>query len=166
MKKFQIILLAVAAIFSFSTVKAQSASGNKILTAYYTLKDAFIAGDAATVKTSAQALQQNLTTADASAISADKTAWDKTSTDLQSDIKQIVNSKDITGQRGYFNHLSENMYSAVKTFKLNNAPVYRDYCPMKKAYWLSNSSEIANPYYGDMMLTCGQVKETINITGK
>ena len=28
------------------------------------------------------------------------------------------------------------------------------------AYWLSNSKEIYNPYFGDMMLNCGRVADT------
>jgi hypothetical protein len=32
---------------------------------------------------------------------------------------------------------------------------------MAKANWLSDQKEIANPYYGNSMLTCGSVKETL-----
>ena len=28
-------------------------------------------------------------------------------------------------------------------------------------YWLSNSKEVRNPYFGNSMLKCGEVKETI-----
>lgn len=31
----------------------------------------------------------------------------------------------------------------------------------KGAYWLSESEEIKNPYYGEVMLTCGETKEVI-----
>jgi hypothetical protein len=43
--------------------------------------------------------------------------------------------------------------------------IYVQYCPManegKGGYWLSSQEEIMNPYYGDDMLHCGEVKETI-----
>jgi Cu(I)/Ag(I) efflux system membrane fusion protein len=29
------------------------------------------------------------------------------------------------------------------------------------AYWLSESADIRNPYYGEAMLTCGETKETM-----
>jgi hypothetical protein len=29
------------------------------------------------------------------------------------------------------------------------------------AYWLASEKEIKNPYYGDDMLNCGEVKEEI-----
>jgi hypothetical protein len=58
------------------------------------------------------------------------------------------------------------MFEVVKGLKLNTAVVYRQYCPMKKSYWLSESPAIENPYYGNQMLTCGEVKETLNPSGK
>ena len=35
------------------------------------------------------------------------------------------------------------------------------YCPMAKASWLQTSKELANPYMGQKMLQCGEIKETI-----
>jgi len=29
------------------------------------------------------------------------------------------------------------------------------------AYWLSETPDIRNPYYGEEMLTCGETKETL-----
>jgi len=31
----------------------------------------------------------------------------------------------------------------------------------KGGYWLSNSKEIRNPYFGDIMLACGEVTEVL-----
>ncbi|MBA4058359.1 MAG: hypothetical protein C0490_26815, partial [Marivirga sp.] len=49
--------------------------------------------------------------------------------------------------------------------KLSMGILYLEYCPMANnnegAYWLSNEKEIKNPYFGDKMLKCGSVKETI-----
>ena len=42
--------------------------------------------------------------------------------------------------------------------------VYKQYCPMadedRGAYWLSKEKEVLNPYFGDAMLKCGEVKES------
>ncbi|WP_317044539.1 hypothetical protein [Maribacter sp. 4G9] len=44
-------------------------------------------------------------------------------------------------------------------------PVYIQKCPMannnKGAFWLSMEKEIKNPYYGDQMLTCGSIIDSI-----
>ncbi len=46
---------------------------------------------------------------------------------------------------------------------ITEGTVYKQYCPMANkntgAYWLSNSKEIYNPYFGDVMLKCGRVSD-------
>jgi hypothetical protein len=48
---------------------------------------------------------------------------------------------------------------------LASGEIYKQYCPMafegKGDYWYSNSKDIFNPYYGNKMLKCGRVQETI-----
>jgi hypothetical protein len=43
--------------------------------------------------------------------------------------------------------------------------IYKQYCPMAfsntGAYWLSESKEIRNPYFGDKMLKCGRIVSEI-----
>ncbi|MCK5706403.1 MAG: efflux RND transporter periplasmic adaptor subunit [Candidatus Aureabacteria bacterium] len=45
--------------------------------------------------------------------------------------------------------------------------LYLIFCPMafdgKEAYWLSNEQEIKNPYYGDAMPSCGEIKNEYGI---
>ncbi|MCF6308835.1 MAG: hypothetical protein L3J09_12915, partial [Flavobacteriaceae bacterium] len=44
--------------------------------------------------------------------------------------------------------------------------VYLEFCPMADGnnggFWLSYDKEIKNPYFGQAMLTCGEVIETFN----
>ena len=58
------------------------------------------------------------------------------------------------------------MIELVKNSGLSTGEIYVDYCPMamndKGAYWLSNRKDIRNPYFGDKLMTCGEVKETLN----
>jgi hypothetical protein len=57
------------------------------------------------------------------------------------------------------------MATLVKGGQLSAGALYLEYCPMANgnegAYWLSNEKQIKNPYFGDKMLKCGSVKETI-----
>ena len=57
------------------------------------------------------------------------------------------------------------MFAMLKKADLKNAGVYREYCPMafdeKGAYWLSNDPEIKNPYFGNKMLDCGDVEDSL-----
>jgi hypothetical protein len=83
---------------------------------------------------------------------------------LASAAARIVGAPSIERQRAHFATLSDAMISLVKKAGVEGE-VYVDYCPMalddKGAYWLSTDKEIRNPYFGEEMLTCGEVKETI-----
>ena len=78
---------------------------------------------------------------------------------------RITAARDIESQRREYAQLSHTLISLVKESGTNSDEVYVDICPMamndKGAFWLSSTKNIRNPYYGDKMLTCGQVKETI-----
>jgi major membrane immunogen (membrane-anchored lipoprotein) len=79
---------------------------------------------------------------------------------------KITSAADIEAQRKAYSTLSNNMIDLGKKSGLKSGELYVDYCPMalndKGANWLSNKKEIRNPYFGEKMMTCGEVKETIN----
>lgn len=163
MKKFQILIGAMIVLFSISSVSAQNNTPkDAVLTAYYGVKNALISGDAAATNTKAKELLTALTAFPADQLSAaDKTIWTKYATKLQFDARHMAENSNIAHQREHFASLSENMFTTIKALKLNTATVYRAYCPMKKSYWLSEAAAIKNPYYGNEMLTCGEVKQTL-----
>ena len=79
------------------------------------------------------------------------------------DVLHRLDTSDIKKQRDHFKHLSAHMISSVQLFGVNQK-AYSQFCPMansnKGAYWLSLEKEIQNPYYGQAMLTCGEVRDT------
>ncbi len=82
------------------------------------------------------------------------------------EVEQIALIDNAEHQRDRFKLLSEHIYTLVNTTKANETTLYRQYCPMafdnEGAYWLSAEKEIRNPYFGDKMLKCGSIKETID----
>lgn len=74
--------------------------------------------------------------------------------------EHIVKSP-IGHQREHFETLSTDITDLI-TLLGTDKTLYQDYCPMKKAIWLSETKNIKNPYYGSEMLTCGNVKKQIN----
>ena len=84
---------------------------------------------------------------------------------MNSTISAIGKSDDIEKQRQEFVQFNLVFYKSVKMFGLQNVTAYYQYCPManndKGAYWLSSTEDILNPYFGDIMLSCGETKETI-----
>src|SRR5690606_7128973 len=79
--------------------------------------------------------------------------------------RNISTSNDVNAQRTSFSELTKALESELDG-ALSSGEIYKQYCPMafegKGDYWFSNSEEIRNPYYGDKMLKCGRVEETIN----
>jgi hypothetical protein len=79
----------------------------------------------------------------------------------------IEDEGNIEGQRIAFEHLSMSLYDIISASNPHGETVYVQFCPMafdnKGAFWLSDNEEIFNPYFGDKMLKCGVVKETISL---
>jgi hypothetical protein len=80
---------------------------------------------------------------------------------LRFDSRHISESATIEHQREHFANLSKNMFTVLKGLKMNSLTVYKQYCPMKKAVWISETVTIKNPYYGKQMLDCGSTQETL-----
>ncbi|MCG7279810.1 DUF3347 domain-containing protein [Chryseobacterium taklimakanense] len=74
------------------------------------------------------------------------------------------NAGKIDHQREHLDIMSTDFYDLLKDFGTPK-PVYKVFCPMyndkKGAFWLSDSREVKNPYYGKEMLSCGEVQEEI-----
>ena len=128
---------------------------SQLLSSYYNIKNALVAGDAASAASNASEFVKTVNTIDY------KTLSEGNINILSKDAGRIAETKDLAKQRDYFANFSSNMETVAKSFKLSEQPVYLTYCPMKKASWLSSEKEIKNPYYGSAMLTCGEVKETL-----
>jgi len=138
----------------------------KVFTSYVSLKDAFVASNTEKVKSEASTTSEAVAAVDMKLLSgAAHNDWMSYLTPIQTSLKEIENTKDIEVQRKAFSTLSENLYKSIKAFGLGGTEAFYDYCPMafnnEGAYWLSHKEAIRNPYFGDAMLTCGSVKETL-----
>lgn len=134
---------------------------------YTTLKNNLVVGEPAEAKKSAVALLKSLEKMDMGLLEHDAHQyWMEQSARIKGKAERIASSKDLGVQRTYFSPLSNAIISITKTYGIEKDTVFVQYCPMvgndKGAFWLSESSKILNPYYGDEMLTCGSVKDTID----
>lgn len=84
--------------------------------------------------------------------------------DLKGMLSKISETTDIEVQRTIFSDVTEKMTDVVAA-SLSSGEVYKQFCPMafnnKGGYWLSKEEEIRNPYFGNKMLKCGKVTETL-----
>jgi hypothetical protein len=133
----------------------QKNQAQKVLETYLEIKDALVKTDGKAASTKASQLVELLKDTD-----------DELSKKIKFDAKHIADTKDISHQRDHFDTLSQNIYALVKATHPNDMPLYKQYCPMalnnQGAFWLASEKEINNPYFGDRMLHCGSVKETID----
>jgi hypothetical protein len=141
---------------------AQHNSLKPLLGLYYDTKNALANDDAAAVSRSAAALEKAIDNIDPATLPAgERDAFGPLKDRLSYDSRHMAEVPNINHQRAHFASLSLNMYQLAKSVKLSDRPVYEDYCPMKKAYWLTNDPAIKNPYYGRQMPGCGRIAETL-----
>ncbi|MCF7561591.1 efflux RND transporter periplasmic adaptor subunit [Sabulilitoribacter multivorans] len=133
---------------------------------YINLKDALVKEDSKRTSVYATSLLNNLSKVDMKLLSDNNahTHWMSLVGDIKSSATSISKTSDIKGQRDHFKHLSSHLINAVQLFGVKEK-VYVEFCPMadnnKGAYWLSKEEKVINPYFGEAMLTCGEVKQII-----
>ncbi|HXH99356.1 MAG TPA: DUF3347 domain-containing protein [Sphingobacteriaceae bacterium] len=136
---------------SLATVTFKDDKIKSIYTHYIHLKDALVKSDEKTAQSAASELQSALTNAGKTngAVLAGK----------------ISAKADIKVQRAEFNMLTSEIEGMISSGAISAGKIYKQYCPMayegNGAYWLASEPEIRNPYYGDEMLECGEVKKEI-----
>lgn len=145
MKK-NLSLLAML-LFGYS-VFAQNT--NTLLNNYISVKNALVNSDTKMASQAIKSLYQSIK----------KDGNFKQKETLLKSTEKMSKATGIEKQRAVFNEVSTTVWDIVKNAKKINKTVYYQYCPMKKAYWLSTEKEIENPYYGAAMLSCGSVVET------
>jgi len=133
--------------------------------AYFDVKNALVNDDADTAQKAAGEVTGTIKEVDMSLLEGDAhNHWMALQKQLEEAANMISTTADIEKQREHFNMLSEAILETTESFGLEIDKTYKLFCPMafndKGAFWLSESNEILNPYFGDMMLRCGEVKQT------
>jgi hypothetical protein len=122
---------------------------SKIFHNYQQIRSALTNSDASEVVTAAENLVVSLS---------------EGSPEMKSMTLAMVNTDDIEKQRELFSQFTQKVEPLFKE-SITAGAIYKQFCPMafnnKGGYWLSDVSEIKNPYYGEKMLKCGKVTETI-----
>ncbi len=137
---------------SSASVKLKDDKLNAVYQHYVHLTTALTNGDMAEAKVASNAIEAG----------AKEVAGAET---VVTNAVKITGASDIETQRTAYSSLSNEFISLVKKSGLNSGELYVDFCPMalndKGASWISPNKEIKNPYFGEKMMTCGEVKETI-----
>ncbi|MFV8225025.1 DUF3347 domain-containing protein [Christiangramia aquimixticola] len=136
--------VATAVDAEFSDAKVKQA-----FTQYISLKDALVGTDAAAAKEAAKQLEGTLS---------------ENNAEISKIAGNIATTEDVNKQREMFSKLTAKLEPVFKG-AISSGKIYKQFCPMafegKGDSWYSTSEEIRNPYFGDKMLKCGRVEETI-----
>lgn len=134
---------------------------------YFDLKNSLVKSDFNGTKNNSGKVLQTLKLVDMKLLDDNAhNVWMEKENQLRKSIEGISKAKDIEEQRKHFKNLSDVLIESAELFGLTIDMVYVQFCPMafddKGAYWLSESDKILNPYFGDMMLNCGEVTKKIS----
>ncbi|MCM0041392.1 MAG: efflux RND transporter periplasmic adaptor subunit [Algoriphagus sp.] len=133
-----------------------------VVAAYFQVKNSLVKDQMPTA--ASQILAQSLAkVSSAAGTGKDKDKWKKIEAELSQATAKLKTAKDISAARTHFSSLSSAIIQLAENYQLPQKVVYQDYCPMafnnKGAYWLSETEDIKNPYFGASMLSCGEVKK-------
>ena len=133
-----------------------------VLSAYFELKDAFVSSNVEAVKANAYKMLQQVNSLKTEELGSMEVAHLK---EMKQMLQAISENDNLENQRDHFIVLSRNMIAFASNLDEVETPVFVQHCPMantnKGADWLSLSEDVRNPYYGEAMLTCGEVTQRI-----
>jgi Cu(I)/Ag(I) efflux system membrane fusion protein len=133
-----------------------------VLSAYFDLKDAFVNTNVEDTKAAASKMLQHTENLKVSNLGTMETQH---LAKIKSMLEAISTNDNIENQRDHFIVLSENIIAFASNMETLEKPVYIQHCPMvnnnKGADWLSLSEEIRNPYFGEVMMNCGDTQRKL-----
>lgn len=158
--------------------EAFNKSVQSVIDSYLSVKDAFIEGDTLLVKKNARLFIKSLDSINIDELKKDSAAIVETAKasigDIKANAQSLLQQTDITEMRRDFNMMTEMMYPAFfKNINYEGTKLFIHFSQNafgegQGATWLSNSSEILNPYFGknhpqfkSSMLNNGEVKDSV-----
>ena len=135
---------------------------------YIKLKDALTNDNAVSAKNQTKKIKIALQNVDMLLLLGDAhNVWMDALKSINKNIITIESNSNIEAQRKAFGLLSKDLSEVIDMLGVetaNGKSLYLEFCPMADnengSFWLSYDKEIANPFFGASMLTCGEVKKT------
>jgi membrane fusion protein, copper/silver efflux system len=139
----------------------------ELLRLYLDLQESLANDDFATAKKAAENFASALKRMDMGLLKGEAHGvWMETLDMLNKGVNAITLAKDIETARTGFEPLSIGMTMAVDRLGVEiKGPIFEIFCPMafdnRGAAWLQQDKDTRNPYFGAMMLKCGEVKRQL-----
>lgn len=138
-----------------------------VLQSYFRLQTALADDDLPVVRQAVANLRSSTERVDDGELNEPtRQVWRRQQSGLASALGELQKQDELPGLRVAFSPLSQEMEALVHRFGAGPAgPVYRVHCPMamqnRGAWWLQQSEEVRNPYFGASMLKCHDRLEKI-----
>ena len=142
-----------------------------VLTLYFEIHKALADDDPKTAQKLSRKLDKALSAVDMGVLSGQAhLVWMKAFNNLKKQADSLSATSDINKQREAFYLFSEDLISVTKQLgATEKEPVFQFHCPMafggQGADWLQNKPDLRNPYFGKMMLKCGELVGTLMSPG-
>ncbi len=149
--------------------EAFNTSFENMLNAYYELKDQLVAEKVDSVNAAEQKLVTAIAGVAFSELADTSLLLDAKllTQSMEAELKAMQAVQVLDEKRKSFEMLGNQLYELVKKVQYDRAVVYQQFCPMafddKGATWLSNISDIRNPYLPKTMLICGEVQDSVDL---
>lgn len=140
---------------------------NVLLDDYLALKNGLVQTNGKIAKAKSQLFLSHLKTINSKSFDPELAGfWNKKSKALEQHLNKLIKiPSDVEEMRIQFNHISELILDMSSALGSGSQNLYVQYCPMafddQGAYWVSNERGIKNPYFGDKMMKCGLVKDSL-----
>jgi len=148
-------------------------SFSQLMTDYYHLKDNFITESDTNINVNARKMIQDADSLPVKELHADTAiiATAKSFTEgISGELKGLIAENGIDAKRKSFQMLSLELFDLIRTVQYDKEIIYLQHCAQamnnQGADWLSNLKDIRNPYEPKKMLTCGELKDSINLKKK
>jgi Cu(I)/Ag(I) efflux system membrane fusion protein len=138
----------------------------EVLNEYIVLKDALVKEESNNIISQSEKIEALLSKVDMKLLENKEAQifWMSLEKQLRVVVSSILKTTAIKEQRNHFKQISASLIEALQVFGVNEK-VFIAFCPMadgdKGAYWISKEKKITNPYFGNAMLTCGEIKQVI-----
>lgn len=160
------------------TSSRHSAAFNKsfdsVMNTYYRLTEAFVNWDSTAVQPIGKNLMTRLDSLSLGELNSEQAASVNKMKDFSKALlSRMVENKSITDKRQDFNLFSQSLFALLRDAEYDQETIYLNKCPMafhdeEEGDWVSNKEGIRNPYlglhhptYGDAMIDCGEVKDSL-----
>lgn len=135
---------------------------------YMEMKDAFVASDSNAVIHLAKKQLDLFRDVQSGELPREATRlWEEEKRKVELILANLMRTPELENQRKLFEEISQRMIHLVRSFPPKKENLFVQHCPMafnnEGADWLSFDSQIMNPYFGDKMLKCGIISETISV---